>query len=62
MAVPKKRTSRARRDKRRANDFITFTGAVEACPECGELKLRHRLCEACGTYRGSQIIDAGDAE
>ena len=61
MAVPKKRMSRARRDKRRAHDALKFTAASELCPECGELKLRHRLCEACGMYRGKQIIEvAGD--
>lgn len=58
MAVPKKRTSRARRDRRRAHDAIEHTAAVESCPSCGEPKLRHRLCEACGTYRGKQITEA----
>lgn len=57
MAVPKKRTSSRRRNMRRAHDHLTFTAAVEACPECGELKLRHRICEGCGTYRGKQIIE-----
>lgn len=57
MPVPKKRTSRARRDQRRAHDAIDFTAAVEACPSCGEPKLRHRMCEACGQYRGRQIVE-----
>lgn len=57
MAVPKKRTSRRRRDMRRAHDAIQFTAAAEGCPECGELKLRHRVCEACGTYRGQQVLE-----
>lgn len=56
MAVPKKRTSRRRRDMRRAHDHLTFSAAVELCENCGELKLRHRLCESCGTYRGRQVI------
>ncbi|TVQ92791.1 MAG: 50S ribosomal protein L32 [Deltaproteobacteria bacterium] len=60
MAVPKKRTSRRRRDMRRAHDSITFSAAVELCETCGELKLRHRLCEACGTYRGRQVVDAAE--
>jgi large subunit ribosomal protein L32 len=62
MAVPKKRTSRARRDRRRAHDAIAFTAQVEACPECGEPKLRHHLCQACGTYRGQQVIEVAAAE
>ncbi|MCA9494318.1 MAG: 50S ribosomal protein L32 [Myxococcales bacterium] len=56
MAVPKKRTSRMRRDQRRAHDFLEATAAVESCPECGENKLRHSACDHCGTYRGRQIL------
>ena len=56
MAVPKKRTSKSRRGMRRSHDALRFTAALEGCPECGEVKLRHRLCEACGTYRGHQVI------
>ncbi|MFK7929636.1 MAG: 50S ribosomal protein L32 [Myxococcota bacterium] len=55
MAVPKKRTSSRRRGMRRAHDGLSFTAAVELCDSCGELKLRHRMCEACGMYRGRQI-------
>ncbi|MFT4626144.1 MAG: large subunit ribosomal protein L32 [Myxococcota bacterium] len=58
MAVPKKRTSRRRRDMRRAHDALVVTPAVESCPNCGEPKLRHHLCEACGTYRGRAIVEA----
>ena len=60
MAVPKKRTSRRRRDMRRSHDGLQFTAAVESCPNCGELKLRHRVCDACGTYRGRQVIDVAE--
>jgi large subunit ribosomal protein L32 len=60
MAVPKKRTSRMRRDSRRAHDFLTFAAAVEACPSCGAPKLRHNLCSECGMYRGRQIGPAGE--
>lgn len=57
MAVPKKRTSRRRRDMRRAHDALKVTAAVESCTECGEAKLRHKVCEGCGTYRGRQVLD-----
>ena len=57
MAVPKKRSSRRRRDMRRSHDALEFTAALEACPDCGEVKQRHHLCQACGTYRGKQIIE-----
>ena len=62
MAVPKKRTSRRRRDMRRAHDALNYSAAAESCPACGELKLRHNLCDACGTYRGKQIVEAAAEE
>jgi large subunit ribosomal protein L32 len=55
MAVPKKRSSRSVRDMRRSHHAIEMTAAIELCPNCGEAKLRHRMCEACGQYRGRQI-------
>lgn len=58
MAVPKKRSSRRRRDMRRSHHAIEATAASEACPSCGELKLRHHLCAACGEYRGESIVEA----
>ena len=61
MAVPKKRTSRRRRDMRRAHDGLVTNAAAEPCPSCAELKLRHHLCPACGTYRGKQILPVGAA-
>lgn len=62
MAVPKKRTSRRRRDMRRSHDALVFSAAVEICPECGELKQRHNVCLACGTYRGKQVIEVAADE
>ena len=56
MAVPKKRTSSARRDKRRANhDKVTAPG-LSPCPNCEEPMLSHRVCPACGHYRGREVI------
>lgn len=56
MPVPKKRTSKARKGMRRAHDFLTATAAVEVCDACGVPKLRHHVCEACGTYRGTKVL------
>ncbi|MSO58101.1 MAG: 50S ribosomal protein L32 [Thermoleophilia bacterium] len=54
MAVPKRKTSKTRRDKRRA------THAIEAprsntCPHCGSPTMPHRMCPSCKTYRGREI-------
>ncbi len=55
MAVPKKRTSRSRRDQRRSHHALKITAATEACAGCGELKLRHNVCANCGQYKGMQV-------
>lgn len=55
MAVPKKRTSKARRDRRRAHWKAKAPKLVE-CPQCGELKVPHRVCLNCGTYKGREVV------
>jgi large subunit ribosomal protein L32 len=42
---------------RRAHDSISFNADVEVCDNCSALKLRHRVCEDCGYYKGKQIIE-----
>jgi len=60
MAVPKKRTSKRRRDMRRSHHALKATAAVMLCPTCGEPKLMHHLCASCGTYRGRQVAAPRD--
>ena len=59
MAVPKRRTSPARRDKRRANWKLSAP-AISSCPQCGEMKLSHRVCKKCGYYDKKQVINVAD--
>ena len=56
MANPKRRHSKARRDKRRAHDALKRTG-TSVCSNCGARKLPHRICQDCGTYKGREIIE-----
>ncbi len=53
--VPKKRTSRSRRDSRRAHDALKAPTLV-ACPQCKSMKPPHVVCPECGTYDGRQVI------
>ena len=55
MAVPKQRTSKAKRDKRRTHDSLGVS-ARSICPQCREPKAPHRLCANCGSYRGREIV------
>ena len=61
MAVPKRRHSSTRRDKRRANDALTAPN-LDACPKCGETKRPHRVCSECGTYKGREVIVPDEVE
>ena len=56
MPNPKRRHSKARRDKRRANDHLKAPG-LSTCPECKEPRLPHRVCPHCGYYRGRQVVE-----
>ncbi len=61
MAVPKRRTTRSKRDMRRANhDKITVPNLI-ACPNCGEPCAAHRVCPSCGYYKGAKVKDTGKA-
>ncbi|HEU0265862.1 MAG TPA: 50S ribosomal protein L32 [Geobacterales bacterium] len=57
MAVPKKKTSKSRKNMRRAHDFLTPTD-VSTCPQCKSPKLPHRACPTCGTYKGKEVAKA----
>ena len=44
---PKNKTSKARRDKRRANWKMTARIFCKECSKCGALMLPYRVCKAC---------------
>ncbi len=60
MAVPKRKTSKRRRDLRRASSQRIELPALQSCPRCGAARLRHHICPTCGTYRGRQVIEIDD--
>jgi len=57
MAVPKRKTSKARRDKRRSSVWKLNAPALVKCSKCGELKRPHRICGNCGYYNGREVIN-----
>lgn len=60
MANPKRRHSKARRDRRRAHDALRRPGA-STCTNCGETKLPHRMCPHCGHFRGREVMEVEDS-
>ena len=56
MICPKGKTSKARRNKRRAQTWkIAMPNLVE-CNKCGELVPTHRMCKACGSYDKREVF------
>ena len=56
MAVPKRKTSKARRDKRRNSHWKLSLPGMTKCPKCGADKHSHRKCKACGYYNGREVV------
>jgi len=55
VALPKRKISRSRRDKRRTHQKLSIPNVVE-CPHCHQPKLPHRACPNCGYYGGRMVI------
>jgi large subunit ribosomal protein L32 len=54
--VPKQRHTKSRRNKRRMHLFIKAP-FLSNCPKCGKKVLPHTLCQNCGYYKATLIID-----
>lgn len=57
MAVPKRKVSKARKNKRRSNVWKIAAPAFSTCSKCGELKVPHRVCGHCGYYKDRQVLE-----
>ena len=56
MAVPKRKTSKSRRDKRRSHHRIKDVNIVED-KKSGEYRLSHHIDMKTGFYNGRQVIE-----
>lgn len=55
MPVPKRKTSKARRDKRSAGK-VTKKISIVRCQTCDAPVLPHQVCKKCGYYKGVKVI------
>lgn len=55
MAVPKRRTSKSKKLKRRTHQKLTIPN-LNDCPNCGELRKNHHVCPSCGHYNGKDVV------
>jgi|TARA_B110000914_G_scaffold213258_1_gene215012 large subunit ribosomal protein L32 len=56
MAVPKRKTSKARRNKRRSHHKLVSVNVVED-KKSGEFRLSHHIDLKTGMYNGKQVLD-----
>lgn len=59
MAVPKRKWSKARSRKLRANWKLEKPNLVE-CSHCHELMMPHRVCKSCGYYNGKPVLNVDE--
>lgn len=57
MAVPKRRTTRAKTKMRRAQHDKVTPVNLAPCKNCGEPVLPHRVCASCGHYKGVKVVN-----
>ena len=56
MAVPKRRTSKQRKRKRRSHLSKT-PRVLQSCQQCNTVKPSHVICPTCGHYMGRTLIE-----
>jgi large subunit ribosomal protein L32 len=57
MAVPKKKTSKAKSRSRRASNWVLRRPSRSVCPHCHQAKVPHVVCPHCGWYKGRQAVE-----
>jgi len=53
--VNRMRHTRAHTANRRSHHALKAANLV-ACKDCGAMKTPHKVCDACGMYRGKQVL------
>ncbi|MCI0381532.1 MAG: 50S ribosomal protein L32 [Chlamydiae bacterium] len=60
MAVPRNRTSNAKKNSRRSHHAKKPCN-VSSCSNCKQMRLSHRVCPKCGFYSGRSVVVADES-
>ena len=55
MAVPKRKTSKSKRNMRRSHDGLKYINIIED-KESGEPRIPHRIDISTGKYKGREVL------
>lgn len=55
MPLPKRKKSISKKNMRRSHDQLAAPQLAK-CPKCGEPRLPHHVCPACGFYKGRLVV------
>ena len=61
MAVPKRKTSKSKRNMRRSHDSLKMINIIED-KESGEPRLSHKIDKSTGKYNGMNILIKKDTK
>ena len=56
MPIPKRKRTKSKRNKIRANIFLKPPVLV-SCQKCKQVTIPHVVCINCGYYKGVEVID-----
>lgn len=59
MAVPKRRSSKAKKRKRASHSAVTPI-ALAPCSQCGTPAPTHVVCPNCGFYQGRTLVETDE--
>ena len=55
---PKRKTSKSKRNQRRAANFKMTALSLVKCNKCGALMMPHKVCKTCGSYNKVTVVEA----
>jgi large subunit ribosomal protein L32 len=61
MPQPKKKTSASKQGHTR-HHWKAIIPSIMKCKHCGEMKLSHKVCDACGYYNGMYVYAAKEGK
>ncbi|NCO32518.1 MAG: 50S ribosomal protein L32 [Armatimonadetes bacterium CG2_30_59_28] len=61
MALPKRRHSKARRDRRRTHWKLRLP-SIAVCPHCAARMMMHRACGVCGYHKDEKVLKVKEAQ